>query len=63
MRLFFPWINYNYIKKYDRNDNYTTITFKNNQQLDVDISKLSLENQISRSYRLELISRKRKLKK
>ncbi|MBR4261955.1 MAG: competence protein ComK [Bacilli bacterium] len=57
------WINYNYIKKYDRNGNYTTITFKNNQQLDVDISKLSLENQISRSYRLELISRKRKLKK
>ena len=55
--------NQSLIKEYKRNGNLTTITFKNNQQLDVDISKLSLENQISRSYKLELISRKRKLKK
>ena len=57
------WINYNFIKKYNKNGNLTTITFKNNQQIDVDISKLSLENQISRSYKLELISRKRKIHK
>ena len=57
------WINYSFIKKYDTNGKKTTIIFKNNQQIDVDISKLSLENQISRSYKLELISRKRKLNK
>ena len=57
------WINYNFIKNYSRNGKTTKITFKNNQQIDVDISKLSLENQISRSYKLELISRKRKIHK
>ncbi len=57
------WINYNFIKNYSKKGKLTTITFKNNQQIDVDISKLSLENQISRSYKLELISRKRKIHK
>jgi len=55
------WINYNFIKKYEKNGKKVTITFKNNEKICVDMSKLSLENQISRSSMLELISRKRKI--
>ena len=57
------WINYNYIKKYEKFENRVKITFKNNEEIEVDMSKLSLENQISRSSMLELISRKRKINK
>ena len=57
------WINYNYIKKYEKLENMVKITFKNNDEINVDMSKLSLDNQISRSSMLELISRKRKISK
>lgn len=57
------WINYNFIKKYERNGKKVKIIFKNNEEIEVDMSKLSLENQISRSSMLELISRKRKINK
>ena len=55
------WINYNFIKKYDKKGKKVTVTFINNEELDIDMSKLSLDNQISRSSMLELISRKRKI--
>ena len=55
------WINYNFIKKYEKNGKKIKLVFKNNEEIDVDMSKLSLENQISRSSMLELISRKRKI--
>lgn len=55
------WINYNFIKKYDKKGKKVTITFTNNEEVDIDMSKLSLDNQISRSSMLELVSRKRKI--
>lgn len=55
------WINHNYIDSYEKDDKTTKITFKNKETINFDISKLSLENQISRSCKLELISRKRKI--
>jgi len=57
------WINYNFIKKYEKDGKNVKITFKNNEQISVDMSKLSLENQISRSTKLELTARKRKINK
>ena len=57
------WINYNFIKNYEKNGKKTKLTFKNNEEIELEISKLSLENQISRSSMLELISRKRKINK
>ena len=57
------WINYNFIKSYEKNGNSTKVYFNNQESIDFDISKLSLENQISRSSRLELLSIKRKLNK
>ena len=49
------WININSIENIEKVDNKTKITFKNNQEIVFDISKLSLENQIYRSSRLESI--------
>lgn len=57
------WINYNFIKKYEKYENRVKITFKNNEEIEVDMSKLSLDNQISRSSMLELTYRKRKINK
>lgn len=57
------WINYNFIRKYEKDGKKVKITFKNNEQISVDMSKLSLENQISRSSILELTARKRKISK
>lgn len=57
------WINYNFIKKYEKYGNRVKITFKNNEEIEVDMSKLSLDNQISRSSMLELTYRKRKINK
>lgn len=57
------WINYNFIKKYSKNGKKVKIIFNNNEEIELDMSKLSLENQISRSSMLELISRKRKINK
>ena len=57
------WINYNFIKKYDKIGNKVMITFQNNEEIEIDMSKLSLDNQISRATMLELVSRKRKINK
>lgn len=57
------WINYNFIKSYVKKGKKVVITFKNNEEIEVDMSKLSLDNQISRSSILELTSRKRKINK
>lgn len=57
------WINYNFIKKYEKIGNKVMITFQNNEEIEIDMSKLSLDNQISRATMLELVSRKRKINK
>lgn len=57
------WINYNFIKNYQKSGNKVIIKFQNNEEIEVEMSKLSLDNQISRSTMLELISRKRKINK
>jgi len=49
------WINYNYIKKCEKNNDKTTIIFNNGKKIYLDESKLSIENQILRSSRLESV--------
>ena len=53
------WINVNSIKKIEKVGNKSNITFNNGKELLLDISKLSLENQIYRSSKLESIIYKR----
>ena len=53
------WINLNKVKKVEKNRNKTDITFENNKKLVVDASKMSIDNQILRSSRLESLIRKR----
>lgn len=53
------WINFNYIKTFAKIDNNTLITFVNDKKIMFNLSKLSLENQISRSARLIYILNKR----
>ena len=53
------WINLNSIKNIEKVDNKTKIVFKNGKEEIFDISKLSLENQIYRSSKLESIIFKR----
>ena len=53
------WINLNSIRNIEKVDNKSKITFKNGREVIFDISKLSLENQIYRSSRLEYIIFKR----
>ena len=53
------WINLNSIYNIEKVDNKTQITFKNGKKMVFDISKLSLENQIYRSTKLESIIFKR----
>ncbi|MBR4671744.1 MAG: competence protein ComK [Bacilli bacterium] len=53
------WINLNSIKSIEKVDNKTKIYFKNGKEMIFDISKLSLENQIYRSSKLESIIFKR----
>lgn len=53
------WINLNSIKYIEKVDNKSQITFKNGKKIIFDISKLSLENQIYRSTKLESIIFKR----
>lgn len=60
------WINFNYIKSVDKKiNNKSTILFENGTEIDIDTSKLSIENQIARSTRLcyLLNQRKNQLKK
>ena len=54
------WINFNLIKNVDKIDNKSLINFSNDKELIVDSSKLSIENQISRSARLGYIINQRK---
>ena len=54
------WINYGEIKKYNKCGEKLEIEFSNNKKIIIDISKISLENQLARSSRLESIIRKRK---
>ena len=53
------WINLNSIKNIEKVDNKSKITFKNGKEILFEISKLSLENQIYRSSKLESIIFKR----
>jgi competence protein ComK len=53
------WINLNSIQNIEKIDNKSQITFKNGKKIIFDISKLSLENQIYRSTKLESIIFKR----
>ncbi len=53
------WININSIENIRKINNKTEITFKNGKKMVFDISKLSLENQIYRSTKLESILFKR----
>ena len=55
------WINLKAIKDYKRNERYAIINFENGQDLEIDISYESLENQILRATRLESILRTRNL--
>ena len=49
------WINLNSIENIEKVNNKSKITFKNGKEMIFDISKLSLENQIYRSAKLESI--------
>ena len=53
------WLNMNSIKNYKKEGNKTRIIFNNNKEIVIDISRLSLQNQIYRSIKLESIIRKR----
>ena len=54
------WINYGEINKYNKNNGFIEVEFNNNKKILLDMSKISLENQLARSSRLESITRKRK---
>ena len=53
------WINFDFIKEIKKEDKNSIIIFKNNKKILVSSSKLSLENQISRSTRLGYIINQR----
>lgn len=53
------WINYDYIKNIIKEQNGSIIKLINNKDIVLNVSKLSLENQISRSTRLGYIIQKR----
>jgi competence protein ComK len=53
------WINVNSIKKVEKYGKGSKITLKNDTELIFDVSKLSIDNQIYRSIKLESIIKKR----
>ena len=53
------WINLNSVKKIEKVNNFSKITFINDKEILVDVSKMSLDNQIYRSSRYESIMLKR----
>lgn len=59
------WINYNAIKNYSyqTENNKLNLDFINGTKIELDISKLSFQNQIYKSTQLESILRRRNLKK
>lgn len=54
------WINFNYIEKIEKDENETIINFINGTNIKFNISRLSIQNQISRSTRLSYIIDQRK---
>ena len=56
------WINFNYIKNIEKQENRCIIKFINDKQISFDVSKLSIENQIARSTMLSYIIDQRKNK-
>lgn len=54
------WINYSAIQDYAKKNNFVELRFENNKKIDIDMSKISLENQLARSSRLESIIRNRR---
>ena len=56
------WINYSAIQDYVKKNNFVELRFENNKKIDIDMSKISLENQLARSSRLESIIRNRRRK-
>ncbi len=54
------WISLKDVKEVLENGDKTIVLFKNGYELDIDISKFSIENQILRASRLEYILRNRK---
>ncbi len=55
------WINNNYVEKIIKKDGTSVLLFTNGDSININTSKLSLENQVARSARYENILRKRKL--
>lgn len=55
------WISLNHIHDYLRRDGNSLVHFKNGEELELDISYGSLENQVLRATRLESILRHRKV--
>ena len=53
------WINFSYIKEIIKDNNKCIIKFNNNKKIHINTSKLSIENQISRSTRLDYILNQR----
>lgn len=53
------WFNCNTIKKIEKSGKNSVVTFDNNDKIVVDISKLSIENQIYRSTKLGYILQQR----
>jgi competence protein ComK len=53
------WINLNKIKRTEKVNNKTNIIFENNKEIVVNASKMSIDNQILRSTKLESLLRKR----
>lgn len=53
------WLSLRHIKNYQRNNNNTLINFENGQQIEIDISFGSFDNQYLRATKLESILRKR----
>ena len=54
------WINYSAIQNYIKKNNIIELDFGNNKKINVEMSKISLENQLARASRLESIIRNRK---
>lgn len=53
------WINLNSIKKVEKHEKGSKIIFKNDKELITNTSKLSIDNQIYRSIKLESVIKKR----
>ena len=57
------WINHTYVKKREKKGNMTKVTFSNGKEIEFNISKLSIENQLLRAGMLDAIISKRTTQK